>query len=221
MLRNDLLQLSDTVHPSRYPRQGDVMSQPTHETMLETSWGHFVDGLRAFIRRRVPAQDAEDVAQEALLRIHKSAASLRDPQRVQSWVYSVARHAVADYYRTHRRVEISDSIELDAMPDPSAGIAEKLGTFEGDHSTHEEVLSWLRPTAEQLPAGYREALLMADFEGLTQREVAAALNLSLPGAKSRVQRARRMLAAELERCCSVELGPEGQVEDFRRNNCDC
>ncbi len=197
------------------------MSLSTQKATVEPSWGHFVDGLRSFIARRVPAQDAEDVAQEALLRIHKSVVSLRDPQRVQSWVYSVARHAVADYYRSHRRAEIADSIELDSMVDPSAGIAEKLATFKGDHSAHEEVLTWLRPTAELLPDGYREALLMADFEGRPQREVAEALELSLPGAKSRVQRARRMLAAELERCCSVELGAEGQVEDFRRNACDC
>lgn len=187
----------------------------------EPSWGYFVDGLRAFIARRVPAQDADDVAQDALLRIHKSAASLRDPERVQAWVYSVARFAIADYYRTHRRVEVADSIELDAMVDPKAGVAEKLASFSGDHSAHEEVLTWLRPTAELLPDGYRQALLMADFEGRTQREVADALGLSLPGAKSRVQRARRLLATELERCCSIELGAEGRVEDFQRNACDC
>ena len=185
------------------------------------TWSHFVDGLRAFVARRVPAQDAEDVAQEALLRIHKSAPDLRDPQRIQAWVYSVARHAVADYYRAHRTVEVADSLELESMVDPGSGVAEKLATFRGDHSVHEEVLSWLRPTAEQLPEGYREALLLADFEGRTQREVAEALDLSLPGAKSRVQRARRMLAAELQRCCSVEFGAEGRAEDFKRNACDC
>ena len=198
-----------------------MRSPSTSEASREPSWAHFVDGLRAFIARRVPAQDAEDVAQDALLRIHRSAASLRDPQRVQGWVYSVARHAIADYYRAHRRVEVADALELESMADPNAGVAEKLATFSGDHSAHEEVLTWLRPTAEGLPEAYREALLLADFEGLTQRQVAERLDLSLPGAKSRVQRARRMLAAELERCCSVEIGADGRVEDFKRNACDC
>lgn len=197
------------------------MSPPTPKAKALPLWASFVDGLRAFVANRVPAQDAEDVAQDALLRIHKSVATLRDPRRVQGWVYSVARHAVADYYRVHRSVEVADAIELETMADPSVGVAEKLATFDGDHSVHEEVLSWLRPIAEQLPAGYREALLLADFEGRPQRQVAEALGLSLPGAKSRVQRARRLLAAELERCCSVELGAEGRVEDFKRNACDC
>lgn len=198
------------------------MTRPsTSETTATPFWEVFVEGLRAFISRRVPAQDADDVAQEALLKIHRSASTLRDPQRVQSWVYAIARYAVADYYRTHRSIEVADSIELESTIDPSSGIPEKLATFDGDHSVHEEVLTWLRPTAEQLPEGYRQALLLADFEGQTQRQVAKALGLSLPGAKSRVQRARRMLAAELERCCSIELGAEGKVEDFERNTCDC
>ena len=200
----------------------DVTRRSTKDaTRAQPPWEHFVDRLRAFIARRVPAQDADDVAQEALLRIHQSAGTLRDPQKIQAWVYSIARFAVADYYRVHRAVEVADSIELEAMADPSAEVAEKLATFRGDHSVHEEVLTWLRPIAMQLPEGYREALLMADFEGVTQRQVAEQLGLSLPGAKSRVQRARRMLATELERCCSVELGAEGKAEDFKRNNCDC
>ena len=196
-------------------------SPSSSEASSPPSWSHFVDGLRTFIGRRVPAQDADDVAQDTLLRIHKSASALRDPERVQAWVYSVARHAIADYYRTHRSVEVADALELESMADPSAGVAEKLATFRGDHSVHEEVLTWLRPTAEELPEAYREALILADFEGRPQREVAEILGLSLPGAKSRVQRARRLLAAELERCCSVELGDDGRVEDFRRNSCDC
>lgn len=197
------------------------MKSPSTSETPQPAWEHFVDGLRGFVARRVPAQDAEDVAQDTLLRIHKSASSLRDPRQAQGWVYSVARHAIADYYRAHRSLEVADSIELESTVDPDSGIAEKLANFHGDHSAHEEVLSWLRPTAEQLPEGYRQALLLADFEGHTQREVAEALDLSLPGAKSRVQRARKMLAAELERCCSVEFGAEGRVEDFKRNTCDC
>jgi RNA polymerase sigma-70 factor (ECF subfamily) len=61
-----------------------------------------------------------------------------------------------------------------------------FASFGGDHSVHEEVLSWLRPMAEELPEKYRQALVLADFEGLTQRQVAESLDLSLSGAKSRV-----------------------------------
>ncbi len=193
----------------------------TQPSSSETSWVRFVAGLRAFIAQRTPAQDADDVAQEALLRIHQGAASVRDPQRLQSWVYTVARRAIADHYRGQRPIDTAAGVEPESVADPSAAVAERLATYKGDHSAHEEVLSWLRPLAEQLPEIYREALLLTDFEGQTQRQAASELGLSLAAIKSRVQRGHRLLATELEKCCSVELGAEGRVEDFRRNRCDC
>ncbi|MEE8523744.1 MAG: hypothetical protein V3T72_07405 [Thermoanaerobaculia bacterium] len=58
---------------------------------------------------------------------------------------SFARRAIADFYRARRPVDVADSTELESMADPSAGIAEKLATFDGDHSAHEEVLSRIHP----------------------------------------------------------------------------
>ena len=137
---------------------------PQPET--EPSWDHFVRGLRTFVARRVPTQDAEDVAQEALLRLHQNSAGLRQAHNPQGWVFTVARRTIADYYRARRPLEIVDSTELDSRIDDAAGIEEALATFDGDHSVHEEVLSWLRPIAEGLPSGYRDAPPDGGFRGL-------------------------------------------------------
>jgi len=184
-------------------------------------WQPFVDGLRRFVVGRVPTADAEDVAQDALLRIHRSFASLRDAERTQAWVYGIARRVVADYYRARRPPAEGAGVDPEALEDPDGGLHQSFATFDGDHSVHEEVVSWLRPIAESLPEKYRRPLLMADFDGRTQREVAEELGLSLSGAKSRVQRARRMLAEDLERCCRVEVDAEGRARDFARNDCEC
>lgn len=184
-------------------------------------WQPFVDGLRAFVARRVPAQDAEDVAQDVLVRLHRNASTLRDTSRAESWVYAIARRVIVDYYRSRRPEEAPEDAALDGVADPAEAVRRGFGTFEGGHSVHEEVLSWLRPMADELPETYRDALVMADFEGKPQKEVAEALGISLSGAKSRVQRARAMLGENLRRCCEVELGPGGEVVDFRRRRCDC
>ncbi len=184
-------------------------------------WQPFIDGLRRFIAGRVPAADADDVAQDALLRIHQSFATLRDLERTQAWVFGIARRTVADYYRSRKPTDVGTQVDPDTLADPGHGDDPGFATFDGDHSVHEEVVSWLRPIAEELPEKYRDALLMADFEGRPQREVADQLGLSLSGAKSRVQRARRMLAEDLERCCRVEVDAEGRARDFERNDCDC
>ena len=184
-------------------------------------WQSFIDGLRRFVARRVPPADAEDVAQDALLRIHQGFAGLRDVERTQAWVFGIARRAVADYYRARRPPGEGVEVDPDTLADSADGPEASLADFDGDHSVHEEVVSWLRPIAESLPEKYRDALLMADFDGRTQREVAAELGLSLSGAKSRVQRARRMLAEDLERCCRVEVDSQGRARGFERNDCDC
>ncbi|MCB1055880.1 MAG: sigma-70 family RNA polymerase sigma factor [Acidobacteria bacterium] len=183
-------------------------------------WRPFVAGVRAFVGRRVPDRDADDVAQDVLLRLHRQAASLRDGERAAAWVFSIARRTIADYYRDRRR---SGEVTLDDALDPAEDPAELPGfaDFAGRHSVHEEVLSWLRPMADELPALYRDALVLADFEGRTQKEVAELLGLSLSGAKSRVQRARALLGEALHECCTVELGPDGRAVDFTRNDCGC
>jgi RNA polymerase sigma-70 factor (ECF subfamily) len=197
------------------------MPPTTPATDPTAHWQPFVAGVRAFVARRVPAQDADDVAQEVMVRLHQAAATLRDAERAESWVYGIARRTVADHFRARGGTERAPGTEpVDDLP-AAAAPHRGFGTFRGAHSVHEEVLSWLRPMAEELPDGYRQALLLADFEGRPQREVAKLLGLSLSGAKSRVQRARAMLGEHLRRCCEVELGADGEVVDFRRRSCDC
>ncbi len=93
--------------------------------------------------------------------------------------------------------------------------------FDGDHSVHEEVLSWLLPMAHLLPPKYAEPLIRADFQGQSQQQVADALGLSLSGAKSRIQRARVMLGEILRACCDVNFGPDGCADSFERRHPRC
>ena len=189
------------------------------EREREPVWHPFFDGLHAFVVRRVPTGEANDVLQDILLRLHRAASTLRDDQRAEAWVYGVARRTISDFYRK-RGAAAGDVVSADDEADPDATPPENLALFDGDHAVHEEVLSWLRPMAEELPETYRRALIMADFEGRTQQEVADALGLSLSGAKSRVQRARTMLGDAVRSCCEVEFGPDARASAFRRLGCD-
>lgn len=178
-------------------------------------WEPFVSGLRAFVARRVPLDDAADVLQEILLRLHTGAGALRHDERAESWVYGIARRTIADFYRRRGRLPL-ERAEVDEAPDPEGVLPENLACYGGEHAVHEEVLSWLRPMAEDLPEAYRRALLMADFEGYSQQAVAEALGLTLSGAKSRIQRARALLGDTLRACCEVDFGPDARATAFRR-----
>lgn len=180
-------------------------------------WHNFAEGVRAFVRRRVPASAAEDVVQDIFLRVHEGAAQLRQESQAQAWIYTIARRAIADFYRRRERrpdVEMRGLLSLEV--EDEGALLEHLAAYDGAHGVHEEVLSWLRPMINALPESYAQPLRWADVEGFTQQEVADRLGLSLSGAKSRVQRARQKLGEVLAACCAVEFGADGRAESFRR-----
>ena len=65
-----------------------------------------------------------------------------------------------------------------------------------------------------LPDDYRRAIELTELEGMSQVAAAERLGLSVPGAKSRVQRGRARLRAMLLRCCEIETDRRGRVIGF-------
>jgi RNA polymerase sigma-70 factor (ECF subfamily) len=72
-----------------------------------------------------------------------------------------------------------------------------------------------------LPEHYRQALLLTEYQGLTQEQLAERLGISLSGAKSRVQRAREKLRDMLLRCCHFEFDRRGRIVDYYQRCCCC
>ena len=178
---------------------------------IDHVWGEFTAQLRRFVAGRVKNEaDVEDILQEVFIKIHRGLDRLEDHTRLHAWVYQITRNAIIDYYRKgEQNVEVPSE-----LPDV---IAEQAGS-EGAEA---EVAAWLRPMAEDLPEKYREALLLTDIEGLTQRELAERLDISLSGAKSRVQRAREKLRDVLLKCCHLEVDRRGRVVEWEPRQQDC
>lgn len=165
---------------------------------LEHIWHEFAEKLGQFIRSRVsdPAA-AEDILQDVFLRIQKRLGQLRDPARLQGWLYLIARNAIIDHYRTRREtVELPESMA--AEPGPDAPDVEGLKAA-------------FRRMIYSLPEPYREALVLTEFDGLTQQQLAERAGISLSGAKSRVQRGREQLKELLHECCTLEFDRRGKV----------
>jgi RNA polymerase sigma-70 factor (ECF subfamily) len=168
------------------------------------------DELYRFVLKRVGnAADAEDIVQEVWLKAYARQASLRHASKLRPWLYQITRNAIVDHYRAQK-----PSVTFSAELLPQRAQAE-------EHRAQGELARCLVPLLDQLPATYRQALQLTEFEGVTQREVATRLGLSLSGAKSRVQRARQMLREVLMTCCRVELDRRGGVVNYELNKgCD-
>lgn len=165
------------------------------------AWRDLEQKLRPFVARRVPAAaDVDDVLQDVLLRMHRGLGELRDDERFGPWVYRVARNAVLDHQRRAQRLPAADPDSvaivdgIEAIDDAEAVLASYVATF-----------------VAMLPSPYREALTLTELEGLTQREAAAMLGVSLTAMKSRVARGRRELRKAFEDCCVIGLDARGHV----------
>ena len=173
--------------------------------MLDASargaWELLADRLGAFIGRRLPAEEAEDVRQEVLLKIFRGAPHLDDEARFGPWVYSVARNAVIDRLRSRKL--------------PAAGL-EDVAEPESLAGDERPLVDCVAPFVARLPSPYREAVTLTDLQGLTQQEAADVAGVTLSGMKSRVQRGRRMLRELFEECCQLTLDARGRVIDADR-----
>ncbi|MBT8492859.1 MAG: sigma-70 family RNA polymerase sigma factor [Deltaproteobacteria bacterium] len=168
--------------------------------------------LVRYFRARVSDNDvAEDLAQDVLARVHRSLDGLRDERVLGPWVGRIARNRLTDHYRQKGR----------AQPAPPIDTPGEAESNDLDAELNRLVGGWLMAMIEHLPDGYRDALRLAEIEGLRQQEVADRLGLSLSGAKSRIQRGRQLLRRDLARCCEVEFDRRGNVVDIQPRGSTC
>src|SRR5829696_8645239 len=178
----------------------------------EAMWAELHERLRAFVARRVPDRVVvDDLAQEIVLRLYTHMGRLREQERLDAWAYQVARNAIVDYWRERAaRRELSfdegETEQLASLPE--------LESDETGAELRSEIASCLAPMVERLAEPYREAIRLTDLGGHTQAEAAAALGLSVPGMKARVQRGRAQLREQLGACCRIELDRRGQITEI-------
>src|SRR6266516_4922192 len=181
-------------------------------TTTEQIWEAFHIPLLQFIRKRVPDEaTAEDLLQEVFLKVHQQIETLKDTRKLESWIYQIARNAIIDYYRSARPTISLEASDVLQMP-------EELP----DDDIITELFPSVRAMVRSLPEHDRQALVLTEYQGLTQKELSERLGLSFSGAKSRVQRAREKLKQQLLECCHFELDRRGHILDYqpRCHNCE-
>lgn len=164
--------------------------------------------LYIFVRRHVnTADDAYDMVQEAFASAWRALRSY-DPERpFEIWLRRIALNKCRDRARkeaVRRRVLGVFSLPPEAAeqaPDPGAGAEEA--------AIADQTLRRLRAALQDLPAHLREALILTALQGLSQREAAELLGVSAKVVETRAYRARKQLAAVLERTDAFDVARLG------------
>ena len=136
--------------------------------------------------------DAEDVAQEAMLRAYRRFDRLRDRTRFRAWLVRIAFRLALDRLRSGKRREARDTIWSQPEHQVPAANAEDL-------AASNEFQAHLESALAELPEKLRLVLLLAAMEGHTIEEIAEMVGVSTGTVKSRIFYARRQLAEKL-RC---------------------
>jgi RNA polymerase sigma-70 factor (ECF subfamily) len=174
---------------------------------VTTIWSDFHKELKAFILNKTRnSADTDDILQEVFIKIIRNIDKVNQAENLRHYLYGIVRNAINDYFRNKEHVTDNSVIE------------EKI-TEEENQSLNSTIAECcIKPFINKLPDNYRDALLITEFQDVSQKELAQKLNISYSGAKSRVQRGKEKLKDLLLQCCNCKTDSYGNILDVE--NCD-
>lgn len=149
-------------------------------------------------------EDAEEVAQETLLKVFQSFDQLREPEKLKSWVFMIARNAC---YMKRRKSVFAPVRELsldELMPAHDHGGGPRRleiadwSRLPEDQALQSELRKVLDGAIAELPEIYRAVVLLRDVEELSTEETAEVLGVRLEAVKTRLHRGRLALRKKLD-----------------------
>jgi RNA polymerase sigma-70 factor (ECF subfamily) len=142
--------------------------------------------------------EAADLAQETFVRVYQNRHRFKRDASFSTWLYAIASNLVRDRFRwrqRHRKISLDDTRQPDggdlheALPEQGPDPSERLQT--------EEQAQAVRQAVAGLPEDLRLPLILAEYEGKSQAEIAGILDCTVKAVEMRVYRARKLLRQAL------------------------
>jgi len=170
---------------------------------LEDRYGHRI--FQMALRHMKNREDAEEVAQDVLLKVYRKIDKFRGDAALSSWIYRITFNTAMSRLRTHRAERAAD-VERNrvlAQRNEDGGASSPRHPADWSHMPDEELLRrQLRDAVANalpgLPEIYRVPVMLRDIEGLTTEEASTRLRVKDQTLKSRLHRGRVMLRRQLD-----------------------
>jgi RNA polymerase sigma-70 factor (ECF subfamily) len=167
----------------------------------ELAMEHMGSLYTAALRMTRNPADAEDLVQETYLKAYRAFGSFQEGTNLKAWLYKILTNTFINSYRSRKRRP--EQTELDDVED--LYLYRRLGGLEAvsaSRSAEEEVLdhfteSDVKEAVEALPEQFRMAVLLADVEGFSYRDIADILDIPIGTVMSRLHRGRKALQKAL------------------------
>jgi len=157
-----------------------------------------------YLRRVVGDGEAEDVAQEAFVKISRSLDGFRGESQLSTWIYRIATNAAMDHLRRPSAKQFFHPAS--DMSDDDEGYEQMIADGSPLHDTlliRKDMSACIRGLVNDLPEQYRTVLVLSDLEGFTNAEIGDVLGLSLDTVKIRLHRARLRLKKAMDHACHL------------------
>jgi RNA polymerase sigma-70 factor (ECF subfamily) len=155
---------------------------------------HSADVYQYLLNLSGNSQEAEDLLQETFIRAIRSEASLRDPEKVKTWIISISRNMFLDAVRKAAR---RTTASLDDMPDNDKRLASTANNPE-DHAHRSDFMNKLHKILADLSEAYRTAFTLGIIQKLAYSEIEEITGWSLSKVKINIFRARQKVAASMQ-----------------------
>jgi len=154
---------------------------------------------RLLARIVLNASEAEELAQEAFVRVWQQQEKFRAGAAFRPWVFSIAVNLARNRLRWWRRRPTVALQDWDETEKPAAGRQGSEKSVGTDKLEREERAAAVRDAVAALPLDLREAIVLSEYEELSHAEIAAAAGCTVKAVESRVARAREKLRKTLDR----------------------
>ncbi len=170
---------------------------------FETIYKLYFSKIKKYLTRLIGEYHAEDVTQEVFNKVNKNLTSLKQGSKVSTWLYRIATNTAIDKTRTSafkQSLKSRANDETNSLEDQNAWTGKK------DSSTDlmlikEEMRDCVQEFIHRLPDDYKTILILREYEGRKNKEIAQILGVSIHTAKIRYHRAKEMLKKELDLGC--------------------
>ncbi|MCQ2397247.1 MAG: sigma-70 family RNA polymerase sigma factor [Lentisphaeria bacterium] len=192
--------ITDRELVERFQKKND---QSAFEALVNRHSGHAYQIAYAFLNNR---EDAEEVVQDAFMRIYRNLPNFRGDAEFTTWMYRIVTNLCNNKYRWNKVRGSGKTISIDAPVDSHDSNGDGALKFDlpdermmpDRQVAFEELRTRLDKAMDALPESYRQAVLLRNVQHLEYDQIAEMLNCAVGTVKSRINRGRELLRQALE-----------------------
>ena len=181
------------------------------ETLSFSSiYDEFYTKILQYLKRMVGEFEAEELTQTVFEKVSKNLSTFKGDSKLSTWIYRVATNTALDRLQS-QSFKYSFAGPLAPLPislpeaEPVVSNSSRTPAAPDKKVIQNEMSECVREFVDRLPPDYRTIIVLNEFEGLTNKEIAEVLEISLDSAKIRLHRARKRLKESLADGCDFYI----------------